>query len=207
MKKCGILIGIIVLVAFAGYNSVYFGKLDVKKQKDLVKNFNPKELVDYFWQNQLAGILKDAISLETFDSLLKVNPAFLAKQYGKTVGISSSYCILVKGEGAVVNKKDGIFSVEKEPNAEYTLMEKYIFCNTARDATGYFRVDDFRNTMDFNAVSTELNARIVRDVLGKMSHMPCGTKIRFVGAVEINTESIAQKFDIVPLKLEIRTNE
>jgi predicted lipoprotein len=203
-----IIITVSILIGLSAlYNAVYFEKLDARKQKELVKKFKPKELVDYFWKNQLPKVLTDAISLELFDSLVKVNPTELAKKYGKTVGISSNYCVLVKGEENVNKHESGNLSIIKNGNAEYTVAAKFIFNNTARDATGYFHVDDFQNSMDFNAISTELNARIVKDVLSILASLPANFKVRFAGAIEFNIESFSKSLEIVPLKFEVLKSE
>jgi predicted lipoprotein len=208
MKKVLIVLITILISAFVIYRSVYFEKLDAKKQRDLMKNFNPKELVDYFWKNQLENVLKTAIALNEFDSLVKVNPLLLAKKYGKTVGISSNYCVLVKGEVKVKKDELGNLAVLWDGNAEYTIVAKYIFSNTVRDASGCFNVDNFQNTMDFNAVSAELNKRILKEVIAnKADSLSDGSKISFAGAIEVNTESVAKKLEIVPLKLCIIKNE
>lgn len=186
------------------YNSVFIEKLDEKKQRDRIKNFNPKEMVDYFWDNQLDNILKNAVSLEKFDSLLLGNPVLLAKQYGKTVGISSNYCFLIKGDALVKNNGSGKLIIDLQSTVKYSLLVKFIFSNTVRDASGYFNVDNFQNSMDFNAVSTELNAKIMKEVIAdKVNSISDGTKIEFAGAVEVNIESVAKELDIVPLKLDI----
>jgi predicted lipoprotein len=197
-----ILIGLSAL-----YNAIYFEKLDARKQKELVKKFKPKELVDYFWKNQLSKVLNNAISIELFDSLVKVNPTALAKQYGKTVGISSNYCVLVKGEVNVKMDESGDLIVIDKGNSDYKIVAKFVFSNTARDATGYFNVDDFQNSMDFNAISTEINARIVKDVLSKLASLPANFKVRFAGAIEYSIESVSKSLEIVPLKLEVLKSE
>ena len=63
---------------------------------------------------------------------------------------------------------------------------KYIFGNTARDASGWFNIDDFRNTPDFNAVSAEMNKYIRTKVIGnKQQNISQLAHIEFIGAVGI----------------------
>ncbi len=205
MKKFFSVFIIVLLAAFMLYNSVYFEKLDLIQQQEMKKNFNPKEAVDFFWKSKLDEILNTALNLKIFDSLLTANPSYLIKQYGKTVGISSDYSFLVKG---ITRTAGG--DAEKIPvalpngNLKYNLVLKYIFGNTARDAVGYFKIDDFNNTMEFNEVASELNNAVLTKVIGdKLNTILPGTDVKFIGAVAANRENIPEELEIVPLKLEI----
>ncbi len=205
MKKYIIRIIILIIAAFALYNSVFFEKLDQRKMEQMKKNFNPKQAVDFFWKNEAPGILKTAMSLNKFDSLLSSNPKQLIQKYGKTVGISSDYSFLVKGAAKTAAPgADKIPVTLPNGNYKYNLVLKYIFGNTARDAVGFFNVDDFNNTMEFNEVATELNKVILGKVIDdKFDSLAVGTNVNFIGAVEINRENIKKEMEIVPLKLEI----
>lgn len=205
MKKYFIAIVSFVLIAFVLYNSVYFEKLDHKKEQDLKENFDPKEAVDYFWKNNLNEILKTAVNLESFDSLLITNPEYLIQKKGNSIGISSNYSFLVSGIVKTDGKNhSGIPIVLPEGNFKYNLILKFIFGNAARDAVSYFKVDDFENTMDFNAVAAELNSKILQKVIGNnISSLSSNTTIKFIGAVEINSENIQKELEIVPLNIEI----
>jgi len=208
-KKIIYLLVLTAIGIFVAYNSVYIENLENKRQKDMVKNFYPRELVNYFWENQLDKLLSNALELETFDSLLNNDTEYLIKQYGHAVGITSNYCFLVKGKSKIKQVNPEKLSLGFTGNTLYNVLIKFIFSNTARDATGYFKVDDFENTMDFNAVSSELNSRIMNEVVpGKYDTIGIGSSISFFGAIEINeTDLFKEEFDIVPLKMNIINNE
>lgn len=208
-KKIIYLLVLVPLGIFIAYNSIYIENLENKRQNDVVKNFNPRELVNYFWDSQLDKLLSNALELKTFDSLLNGNAEYLIKQYGHSVGITSNYCFLVKGKSKINQVSPEKLSLDFTGNIKYYVLIKYIFSNTARDATGYFKVDDFENTMDFNAVSSELNSRILSEVVpGKYDTISIGSSVSFFGAIEINeTDFFKEEFDIVPLKMNIITNE
>jgi predicted lipoprotein len=204
MKRIIVLIAIIILAVLAICNSVYFEKLDARKQRAIVKNFNPKELVDYFWKNELDKALKASIDLKTFDSLLLVNPKSLKDKYGKSVGITSTFSCLVYTTTKISKPAEDKLVVEFKGNKKYNLLLKYIFGNTARDATGYFKVSDFTNSVDFNAVSSELNAIIQKNVIAtSIDSLISGRSLKFVGAVNVNSETVSEELDIVPLKMDI----
>jgi predicted lipoprotein len=184
------------------YNSVYFEKLDAKKAQDSIKNFNPADRAKYFWEHELDEILTSAIDLELFDSQLEANPESLIRQHGKAIGLTSTYCFLVQGSATQEPGSREIPVDMKDGYADYTLLTKYIFGNAARDATGYFNIDDFDNTMDFNAVATELNKLVLEREIPKLDSLSAGETIKFVGALEINSENIPGQIGIIPLKIK-----
>jgi len=203
-KKLLIALGLVFIGSFVVYHSVYFEKLDAKRQNELVKNFKPNELVDYFWKNKLDDILKNALEIRVFDSLLQANPEQLIAKYAKTVGISSNYCFLIKGQCKVENVTLYRVIIDYKGYVTYNIPIKFIFNNTARDASGFFKVDNFANSIEFNAISSELNSRILREVINKkISAIKTGSLIKFSGAVEIDKEAPAKELDIVPLTFEV----
>jgi len=203
MKKY-IFIAVMTLLAIVAlYNSIYFEKLDAKKERESIKDFNPRDKAEYFWENKLNDVLTSAMDLKLFDSQLADNPESLIRQHGKAVGITSTYSFLVKGFAKQAPPGSDQIPVEiPDGAAEYNLQKKFIFGNAARDATGFFNIDDFENTMDFNAISTELNKLILERVIVKLDAIPPGETINFIGALEINSENIPQQIGIVPLKIE-----
>jgi len=195
------LISLIAIVAL--YSSVYFEKLNIRKERVSIRDFNPRDKAEYFWDNGLEPILQSAIDLKLFDSQLVNNPESLINRYGKAIGITSTYSFLVKSTAHQVSPNAEEIPVKiQNSHSEYSLQIKYIFGNAARDATGYFHIDDFENTMDFNAISTELNRLIVEKEIVKLDSIPIGETITFIGALEINSEIIPDKITIIPLKLE-----
>lgn len=204
MKKNISIAVISILVAVALYNSVYFQKLDIRREKEEVKKFNPKEKTEYFWNIKREEVLETAIDLKAFDTQLAANPEKLINQYGKAVGITSTFSFLVQSYAEYTPTESGKIPVNiLNGNADYKLRTKFIFGNSARDATGFFKIDDFENTMDFNAVATELNNLILTRVITKLDSMTAGDTIKFYGALEINSENIPKEVDIIPLKIEV----
>jgi predicted lipoprotein len=206
-KKFLIYIFSIICLIFLLWQSVYFEKLTQKKQKDTIKNFNPKQLVDYFWLNILPELSSNALLIETFDSLINFNKNILFDKYGNSIGISSNYCFLVKGKNRIINVSNENAFISVSSKNDYYIKTKFIFSNTARDASGFFKLDDFQNSMDFNAVSSELNNRIMNEVDKIRSNLKNDCIIEFVGAVEINLdifeENKKNKFEIIPFAISI----
>ncbi|MBN2012802.1 DUF2291 family protein [candidate division KSB1 bacterium] len=195
------ILSLIVIVAL--FNTFYFEKLDAKKERESIKDFNPKEKAEYFWDNKRDDILKSAIDLKLFDSQLADNPEALIRQYGKAVGITSKYSFLVKGVAMqAAPDADEIPVTITDGHAMYNLQIKYIFGNAARDAVDYFKIDEFENSMDFNAMSTELNRLIIQREIVKLDSIQPGEMIHFIGALEIYSENKPSQIAIVPLKIE-----
>ncbi len=203
MKKVLSIVIIALLLVLGLYHSVYFEKLDEKKEQESIKDFNPSEKVDYFWTQKLDDVLESALDLHVFNSRMTDDLELLIRQHGKGMGITSTYCFLVKGMAVFDDRSADELSVEiTNNNVNYSLQTKYIFGNTARDAVGFFNLADFENMMDFNAVAAELNKRILEKEIAKLDSLSPGHEIAFIGAVAVNSESIQDEIDIIPLKIE-----
>ena len=66
-------------------------------------------------------------------------------------------------------------------------MKKETVATTARDASGWFNIDNFQNTRDFNAVSAAMNAYIGKEV--KEFRLTPNQPIRFVCATAIPADA------------------
>lgn len=70
-----------------------------------------------------------------------------------------------------------------------------------RDALAFIRFTDFVNQLEFAAVASALNDRVINDVLQRTSELAPGVDVTFVGAVPVSAS--AQTIDIVPVKLVV----
>jgi len=202
MKKYISISALLVIAVIVLYYSFYFQKLDIRRENEQVKKFNPKEKVEYFWNNR-QEILESAIDLQVFDSQLASDPEKLISQHGKSVGITSTISFMVRGNTQYTPTESGKLALKiANSSRDYYLRTKFIFGNSARDASGFFKIDDFENTMDFNAVATELNKLILTREITKLDSIPAGESIKFYGALEINVENMPKEVDIIPLKIE-----
>jgi predicted lipoprotein len=201
------IIGLALALTAAGfvlYHSVYVENLAERRQKAMLKNFDPQQLVSYFWENEKDSILSKSVDFALFNDLLNANYALLAEQHGRKASVGDNTCFLVCGTAKVEQVSDKSISFACG-STRYTIPCRLIFSNTARDALGYFKIEDFENSMDYNTVSTELNRRVVEEVIGsKCASLQAGATIEFVGAVDVNSDRLPlQEAEIIPLKLEI----
>jgi len=202
----------IVLIAVAGllaYNSVYFKKLDAKKEV-IATNLNPAEFAQKFWKEKFTPYMDSAVEIGSFIKMLKGNPKAVFEGYSKTQGIGNASFFLVKGEGVIKSTtEDEVFVIVKSGTEEIQvkLNTGIYFGNAVRDVTGQISMGDFSNTMDFNSVSSELN-KIVRTqiVLPFKTNAVKGKTVQFVGCAEINKEQI-NITDLQLLPVKINTNQ
>lgn len=201
----------IVLIAVAGllaYNSVYFKKLDAKKEVAAI-GLKPAEFAQKFWTNQFIPYCTNAVEINSFIKMLKENPEKTFKEYAYTTRIGSSSCFLIKGEGKIVSiKEDDVIVAAKFGTdiSEVQLTTGMYFGNAVRDVTGKINMGDFSNTSDYNAVSSELNKIVSTQVV-----MPFKTKavkgetVQFVGCIEINKEHInTDNIQILPVQINYK---
>ncbi len=201
----------IVLIAVAGllaYNSVYFKKLDAKKDVPGI-DMKPAEFAQKFWTEKFAAHLDSAVEINGFVKMLQENPKAVFEKYSKTQGIGNVSFFLVKGEGLVTDvQEDSVIVLAKTGTSaiEVKLNTGIYFGNAVRDVTGLISMGDFSNTMDYNSVSAELN-KIVRTqvALPFKKQAVKGATVQFVGCVEINKEQInAADIQLLPVRINIQ---
>ena len=148
--------------------------------------YKPSQLVEVMFRDSLASLASRAVSIGQLAS--GINDAEFMAGNSKVLGIGSPLFLVVRGE------MDNPTLIDDELKAtvdgvETNIPLKYIFGNTARDASGWFNIDDFRNTPDFNAVSAEMNKYIRTKVIGnKQQKFSQPTHIEFIGAVGISAD-------------------
>ncbi len=201
----------IVLFAIAGllaYNSVYFKKLDAKK--DVAEmDLKPAEFAQKFWTTKFASYLDSAVEINGFVKMLQESPATVFEKYSKTQGIGNVSFFLVKGEGLITDVHEDNTIVLAKAGAvavPVKLNTGIYFGNAVRDVTGLISMGDFKNTMDFNSVSSELN-KIVRTqvILPFITKAVKGATVQFVGCVEINKEQInSTDMQLLPVRINIK---
>ena len=152
----------IVLIAVAGllaYNSVYFKKLDAKKEVAEM-DMKPAEFAQKFWATKFSASLDSAVEINRFVKMLQENPKDVFEKYSKTQGIGNVSYFLVKAEGVITDVNEGnVIVLARSGAAELPvkLNTGIYFGNAVRDVTGLISMGDFSNTMDFNSFSSELN--------------------------------------------------
>src|SRR5215831_14540728 len=201
--KCIMLFLAIIIVA---YNSVYFKKLDEVKASKAATEFNAAQYAQTFWNTKLIPNLSKAVDLNQLTAMLSTDPAKTFDTYSHALGIGNLRYFLVKGKGTItsVNEDDVSVLLQSDSSKKtITLATEYIFGNAVRDATGLINVNEFKNTMDFNNVSAELNKIIREKVLPTFKQKAKkGDTVEFTGAIELNKEHFdLSKIEVIPIRI------
>ena len=171
--------------------SFYTEPLSVRKEREALKQYKPEQLVEHYWSTGLQDLEANALDVVSFVNALQADAQTLREKSGHVLGIGSNVCYVLKGDAENVSFSDNEFHFRMN-GIEFNVPAKYIFGNTARDACGWFNIDDFQNTMDFNAVSACMNQRIREQVIGEMVDKAAEiSKIHFCGAIEVSTDAKA----------------
>jgi predicted lipoprotein len=168
--------------------------------------FDPTEFAETFWTNQLLPSLTKAVKAETLLAAIQTDATVAKTNYSRSVGMGESYFYFLSGTGRVVAVSDDAVSLainDSSTNTDVSLQTGLVFGNALRDGTGLLNVNDYPNSLDFNAISEALNHIVETRVLPKLHEQArVGAKIYFVGCAEVDDEST----DLKPLKvIPIRT--
>lgn len=182
----------IIILTAAAFAAVYFSfyteNLTERQKREEMSRYNPEQLVNKIMKDSLASLEQKALSISMLAEGIKNNAEEFAKTHGKVLGIGSPVFYIVKGECHDAKLADGEEIHATADGISIKIPLKHIFGNNARDASGWFNIDNFKNTMDFNAVSAEMNKYITKETAG--FKMPAeGQTVTFVGAVAVPPHS------------------
>lgn len=190
MKKIMRYAIVVLLLAAAVAASFRTENLTEKLHREQMAQYKPSEMVEVMFRDSLASLQDRAVTLRQL--IDGVNDEAFVQANRRILGIGSPSFYVVKGEmnaPALVN--DELKATVED--VEITIPLRYIFGNTARDASGWFSIDDFRNTPDFNAVSAEMNKYISKKVIPSSCHrFATVQKVEFVAAVAVSDNTLHQ---------------
>lgn len=197
------------VLLFLGYNSVYFRKLDAVKKE--ATGFDAVAYARNHFRNQLAPALRNAIEINQLIALLQTDKNKAFDTYSHALGIGNIRFFLVRGEGRIdsIGENDASVLCGADSSARRVrIATEFVFGNAIRDASGLIDINSFTNTMDFNAVSAELNKIVRTEVLPPFrARARPGQRLRFTGAVELNREHLDLKEpEVIPVQLELLGN-
>lgn len=201
MKSASKKLFYILIVIVALWGSFYTENLTEKRQQEKIAQYNPEQLVADAMSNSLDGLQNRAVTLSELVAGIETDSNLFAQKYGRTLGIGSPVFYVVKGQYDAFQLVQGEKLQGTMDGVAITIPLKYIFGNTARDASGWFNIDDFQNTMDFNAVSAAMNAYLSNQ-LKNFQFIP-STEIEFIGAVAIPANiSQIEQITLIPYQLK-----
>jgi len=207
MKKLLPLFILIPVVAALCWAFPPFHIRSVKQvQADIVgATFNPTNFVEQFWSEKLLPAANQAGDATEVLAVIAASPEKVREQFGRTLGISSTYCLFLRGTGRVVGVSDDSIdlSLKGEGDAvDISVPLGLVFGNAVRDGTGLLNSSSFPNAQEFNDISAQLNAVVETKVLPEFQKLAkVGKRVQFVGCVEVADEET----DLKPLKLVLIT--
>ena len=199
---------VILLIAFLGYKSLYFRKLDEVHAASSSKVFNASSFARNFYDSKLLQRVDSAVDLTTLISLLRSEPEQAFKQYSRALAIGNIRYFLVRGEGTITSVGDYAASVELNSQSVKTnvnIATEFVYGNAIRDASGLLNLNDFSNTADFNSISENINNIVRKEVLpGFVAKAKPGIGVKFGGAIELNQKYlVVDSLEVVPIRLSV----
>lgn len=194
-------IALVLLALLALRLSFYTENLSEKNRREAMSRYNPEELVVAMMRDSLSALEQRALPLAQWQDMLQKDPQTLASTHARRLGIGSPLFYMIRAELRQVSLVDNEYLRAFADGVEIVIPVKYIFGNTARDASGWFNIDDFRNTMDFNAVSAAMNAYIVE----QMAHFNLSEQasLQVLAAVAIPQETTKlTRLELIPYKIQ-----
>jgi len=170
--------------------------------------FDPADFANRFWNDRLIPSLSQAPDAATVLKAFRASPVAARGKFGRTVGVSSTTLLVVRGNGTIVtvDKKGVGVALERDAKGpDVVLQTGLLFGNTVRDATGLLDAGDFSDSRQFNEISTELNRIIETRVIPTLKEKSAtGRRINFAGCADIQDESeIIRPLKIIPLVVRV----
>ena len=200
-----IALAVLFLLALAGRYGFTVVKIEDSQQAAESEAFDPVKYVDGIWASALIPSFDEAVDLHQILSEVEVsekgsaskeNLLAIANKYG-LITEGEALVFKVKGTGKIVQvNQSSMGTVEVALDGYDGPIKVLIFIgdrippdNTSvRDAVGFMKIGDFPNQVPYGQVSSEINMRIIRDVVGTLDKDNLvGKTVSFKGAFSIPT--------------------
>lgn len=144
-----------------------------------------------YWENKLARAADQAAPAAEVAADLLEDADAAKEKYGRTLGVSRSFFLFVRGQGEVsdVTARGVVLQVAEGPAGLIELSRGALFDTALRDAPGILLVEDFADMRDFNALPAELNKLCEERCGPKLAALKPGDSVRFVGCARIASAS------------------
>lgn len=196
IMKYAIVAIVLVVAVMASFRTE---NLTEKLRREQMTQHSTAEIVEAMFRDSIATLPDKAVTVrQLLDGI--GDDAFVAA-HSRVLGIGSPSFYVVKGELEAPTFVDDELRAVID-GVEITIPLRYIFGNTARDASGWFCIDDFRNTPDFNAVSAEMNHYIRTTVTDSASQKFSDVQtLTFVGATSVSDKQLT-RLTVIPYILK-----
>ena len=178
--------------------------LKASRQQATAAAFSGPAFVEKFWNERLMKSADRAANAAALLAEIRTNPKAAREKHGRSAGLGTTYYYFLTGEGRVVAVDPRGISLSLDPAAgaaarpDVVIETGNVFGNAVRDGTGLLNVNDFKNSRDYNDVSSEINRRIETDVIPPLrTKATVGSTVQFVGCAEVVNEAT----DLAPLRV------
>jgi len=201
----------LVVLALLGALSWMFPPFHIRSLKAVRavaddQQFNAAHFASRFWKEHLLPATEQASDAAAVLERITADPPSVREHFGRTVGVSSSYYLFLRGQGRVVNADENSIGLRLTPDgheAQIVIELGFVFGNAVRDATGLISASNYPNAQDYNDISAALNAIVETNVLPQLPLLAkVGNRIEFAGCVEVEDEEVnLQPFKLVPVRV------
>ena len=215
-------VGILAVIWNNGFTVVSIAQVKLVEQSEA---FDPVKYVDGIWAGKIIPtITAKAADLPTILNAIHPNSSGyaskdelvpLAKQYGLiTVGEAHVYSVKFQGKVLSVDAKSRSGAMEIQPDGYSGPIKVYVYVGTSipsdnssiRDGVGFINFGDFKDQTQYGKVASEINNRVVAEVLGPLDKTNLeGKTVSITGVFTIRTFNLVnidvRKITIVPIKI------
>ena len=192
----------IIAVLLVVYFSLDIENLQKHQASTTKKTFDATEYAARFWKDDLPKSIADATPVTSLLKSLEDDPQNAFKQYGRKLGISTTYYFMVKGKGIIQSVKDDYLEVAVGDNTNIRVATGFIFGNAVRDGSGQVNINNFLNMTDFNNVSIAIDKLVKEKVVSRLRKAAAkGKQLDFAGATEIQEDQVnLDSLRIIPVQ-------
>lgn len=196
------LVGLAVVVVFGVvFPPFHIRSLKAVREARESQQFDAAAFAASFWKETLLSATEQATDAAMVLEIISSDPKSVRERFGRTVGVSSSYYLFLRGGGRVVSADENAIGLSLSPDgdeAQIVIELGFVFGNAVRDATGLIQASGFPNALEFNEVSAALNSIVETNVLPRLQQIAkVGNRVQFGGCVEVGDEDM----DLTPLRL------
>jgi predicted lipoprotein len=174
-------------------------------------SLTPADAAQRFWNERLPAMTAKAACAGEVIAAIRSDVAGARKRFARTPVVGGSDYYFLTGGGTVVSKDAREVGVELDSSptpgkADVVIATGPLFGNAVRDGTGAFAPDEYPNSSDFNALSSELNAMVKKNVLAPIREKASvASHVRIVGVAEVSEDDASPlPLKLVPIVVEFK---
>jgi len=202
---------VVAAAALVAWPPVRFHRYEAGKPTPLSANasagkatsLSPADAAQRFWSEQLAPLTAKAADAREVIAAIRSDAVAARKRFARTPALGGPSYFFVTCTGKVVSTESNEVGIELDGSptrgkADVVIPTGPLFGNAVRDGTGAFAPDQYPNSSDFNALSSELNKRVKTNVFPPLREgAAVGSHLRIAGVAEVSEDDASP----LPLKL------